>query len=315
MAASVVLFLVGFYILIKGANYLVDGASAIARIFHVSNWLIGVVIVGIGTSIPELSINIASSFGGSAIGVGTVIGSNIYNILFIIGISALVTPLALHKEWVREDFVFTIAATVIAGFALYLPMLGDSAFHGITFEEALLLLVLFLIWLVFSIMRKENDPDLDIKVLTLTSSIVMIVAGFIGVFLGGGWVVGGAEKIAGALGASPLLVGLTVVSIGTSIPELVVSVLAAFRKRPGIAVGNVIGSSIFDFLGIFGMAGLIRPIATPAGIGFDTLLAVFAPIILLVAVFAGMRYTIARWQGALFVGLYCLYFVFIIVRG
>ena len=313
---SLILFFIGFYILIKGAKTLVNGAVSVARIFNISNWFIGVVIVGIGTSIPELSINLASVFNGNTIGLGTIIGSNTFNILFILGISALFYPILMKKEWVLKDFVFNILAVIIAAFFIIFPVFGDSDFLGVTRGEALFLLALFVGWILYMFYRKHsNESGSDYKIFSVFTSFIMVLAGIVGVFIGGRWVVGGAETIAELFGASESLIGLTIIAIGTSLPELTVSVVALLRKRIGIAVGNIVGSNIFDFLGIIGITALLRPIATFPSVQFDIFAALGAALLLFAFTFIGRKYILSRLEGLIFIAGYIVYLVLIIWRG
>lgn len=315
MLNTLILFVIGFYILIKGANLLISGASSIARFFNISQWAIGIIIVGIGTSIPELSINLASLFNGTSVGVGTVIGSNTFNILGILGMSAIISPLVIRREWVSRDFVFNIVAILVAVAMIYLPVLGDQSFVGITKLEGGLLLVLFVAWATYvGTRRNEIDRKVDYRVFAFGTSMVMVIAGIVGVFFGGRWIVGGAEFFARSFGVSDYLVGLTIVSIGTSVPEMTVSLVAAWRKNSSIAVGNVIGSNIFDFLGILGVVALFNPVIASQNIQFDILVTLSAALILLASVFIGKRNVLKRWEGLVFVALYLSYVVFLIIR-
>lgn len=313
---SLILFFVGFYVLIKGAKILVNGAVSVARIFNISNWFIGVVIVGIGTSIPELSINLASVFNGGTIGLGAIIGSNTFNILFILGISALFYPILMKKEWVLRDFLINIFSVVVTAIIIIFPVFGDNSFLGVTRSEALFLFSLFIGWILYMFYRKHsNDDNSEYKVFTVFTSFIMVLAGIIGVFVGGRWVVDGAEIIAQLFGASESLIGLTIVAVGTSLPELTVSITALIKRRTGIAVGNIVGSNIFDFLGIIGITALLRPIATFPSVQFDIFAALGATLLLFAFTFIGRRYILSRFEGLVFITVYVVYLILIIWRG
>jgi len=313
---SLILFFTGFYILIKGAKILVDGAISIARIFNISNWFTGVVIVGIGTSIPEFSINIASVFNNSPVGISAIIGSNTFNILFILGVSALFCPISMKKEWVIKDFLFNIIAVVVSAVVIIFPLFGKSGFLGVERIEALFLLTLFIGWSLYMFNRKiDNEKNVDYKIFSAFSSFVMIIVGFIGVFVGGHWVVDGAETIAVFFNASPALIGLTIVAAGTSLPELTVSMVALFKRRTEIAVGNIIGSNIFDFLGILGITALFRPIVVPSSAQFDIFATLGSVFLLFALTFIGRKYILSRIEGLIFIIGYILYLFFIIWRG
>ena len=313
---SLILFFTGFYILIKGAKILVDGAISIARIFNISNWFTGVVIVGIGTSIPEFSINIASVFNNSPVGISAIIGSNTFNILFILGVSALFCPISMKKEWVIKDFLFNIIAVIVSAVVIIFPLFGKSGFLGVERIEALFLLTLFIGWSLYMFNRKiDNEKNVDYKIFSAFSSFVMIIVGFIGVFVGGHWVVDGAETIAVFFNASPALIGLTIVAAGTSLPELTVSMVALFKRRTEIAVGNIIGSNIFDFLGILGITALFRPIVVPSSAQFDIFATLGSVFLLFALTFIGRKYILSRIEGLIFIIGYILYLFFIIWRG
>lgn len=314
---SLILFFIGFYILIKGAKILIDGAVSVARIFNISNWFIGVVIVGIGTSIPELSINIASVFDGNTIGLSTIIGSNTFNILFILGISAIFYPILMKKEWILKDFIFNIIAVIISALFIIYPVFGDKDFLGVTRLEGLFLLFSFILWLLFIFFRKyDESKEIDYKIFSALTSFIMIIAGIIGVFVGGRFVVGGAETIAGIFNVSSSLIGLTIVAVGTSLPELTVSLVALFKRRTGIMVGNIIGSNIFDFLGIIGGTAVLSPIVVLEPVKFNIFITLGAVLLLFVFTFIfGKKYTLSRFEGLIFILGYILYLVFVIWKG
>ena len=312
-----ILFALGFFILIQGANILIRGASSIARIFKLSPWFIGVVIVGIGTSIPEFSINVASVFNGYTVGLATIIGSNIFNTLFILGISALIAPLVFKREWIISDLPINIGAVIVAALVILVPVFGETALHGITRLEGALLVVLLLAWITFMLRRKSMAHEgIDPDIFSWVVSLAFIAVGLIGVFIGGRWVVDGAGTIATLLGVSPALVGFTAVAIGTSMPELVVSVVASMKRQTSIAIGNVIGSNIFDFLGILGITALLRPVAVMENIQFDIFATLGATLLLIIsALFIGKKFTLSRTEGVIFILLYISYFGFLFIRG
>ncbi len=308
MFLTVTLFIIGFYILLKGADLLVSGTSSIAARFRVSPFLIGLLVVGIGTSIPEFAtFSIAHLLGDEHIGVGTIIGSNTFNILFILGAIALFFPLAFKKEWVERDLLWNIVSVgAVMVFSLWFTGGVIARFDGF------LLLGLFLYWLLASIKTSPTltDPKANLAFQggTLLRTSGLLLAGLFGVLLGGTWVVDGAVAIAKLLGMSERIIGLTVVGIGTSLPEITASFVAAYRKEPGIAIGNIIGSNIFDFLMIFGFGALAKPIMIGPTVSFDLVITLFATILLYGSMFIGKKYTLKSWQGLLFVFLYGFYF-------
>ena len=314
MYVNVFLFFLGFTFLLLGARWLISGATSLAKYFNISQWAIGVVIVGIGTSVPELAINIASVFNGTGVGVGTILGSNTFNLLVILGLSAIISPLVIYREWIQRDFLINIGAVLIVVILLFFPVLGDVSIHGITRPEGVILFSLFLLWFIYTIMRQpEHEIKTDYKVFTFLTSFILIIAGIVGVFFGGRWIVGGAEVFARSLGVSEYIIGLTIVGMGTSVPELSVSLVAAFRRNASMAVGNVIGSNIFDFLGILGVVALFKNIITPERIGLDILVTLSATVLLFLVVFFGKRNILTRWEGFCFVALYAGYIIFLVL--
>lgn len=311
---SLILFVLGFYILIKGAQLLIRGAVSLARVFDVSNWFIGAFVISVGTSIPELSINIASTFTGNNVGLATIIGSNTFNIFVILGLSAIFYPIVMRREWIVKDAFFNIVFIFIAMVMILFSVVGDS-FSGITRGEGLILLSIFLVWVWFLFHRKSSvEEETDIEIVTIFTAFIMVVLGIVGVFFGGQWVVDGAEIIAIFLGAEPAFVGLTLIAIGTSLPELTVSLVALSKGSTSIAIGNILGSSIFSFLGVLGITSLINPIAVLPGIQFDIFVVLTAAVLFFTLTLVGRRYTLSRLEGTLFLILYFLYIVFLIFR-
>lgn len=314
MTLDLLLFAIGFWILIKGANILVDGASSLARRLGVSSFIIGLVIVGIGTSIPEFAVAFLGNLVGEAgISLGTIIGSNTFNILVILGLAAIIRPLEFRPVWVGRDLVWNAAAVALAG----LVALDGSSPAGISRGEGTMLLLAFMLWLVFALRQPPDDGERSrsFHSTALPLAALMIAAGLAGVLLGGKWVVDGAVAIAAALGMSSAFVGLTIVGIGTSLPELAVSLTAAWRRQVGIAVGNIIGSNIFDFLLILGASAITRTIVFPAALMPDIALTLGVSVLLIVLLSAGGRYTLRGWQGFGFVLLYLLYLAYLAIRG
>lgn len=314
MAFTILLFFIGFWILLKGAGVLVDGAVSFAGRLRVPSFLIGLVIVGIGTSIPEFAVAfLGNLFGENDISLGTIIGSNTFNILFVLGVSAVVAPLAFEQSWVARDLVWNALAV---GAATAVALGNRGGFSGVTRGEGVVLLLLFVAWMAAAV-RTADGADRDprpSRLLTVPIASLLVLAGLAGVVLGGKWVVDGAVAIAASLGLSGAFIGLTLVGIGTSLPELAVSVAAAWRRQTGIAVGNIIGSNIFDFLMIVGASAVARPIPYPPALAPDIAVTLAATLLLFAAMFIGKRYILEGWQGLLFVVLYVLYFVYLVVR-
>lgn len=314
---SLVLFLLGFVVLIKGAGWLVSGASSVARLFGLSPWFIGIVLVGIGTSIPELSIMTAASFSGEEVGMALLIGSSVMNILLILGLAAMIRPLVFRHEWIAIDLPTGIIAIGIATVFFLFPVAGTESVLGVTRTEGLLLVVLLFAWVTALLRRKSTHSDeVDTAVFSWFTSLVLIAAGFAGVLLGGVWIVEGTRTLATAMGVSEELIGLTVLAFGTAVPNFVVTFVAVMRGQMGIAIGNVVGSNVFYFFGILGFSALIRPVAWPGGLMLDLSFAAgVAVLFYLFARFGPARYTLTRGEGALFVMLYAAYIAFLVLRG
>lgn len=317
MFIAISLFFLGFYVLIKGSGWVTEGASALAKKLNVSTWVIGLLIVGIGTSIPEFSIAaISNIMGGGEIALGTVIGSNTFNIFFILGAAALASPLTFKKNWIKHDLVWNIFAVLIAFYAGFYSFGGNKEFL-ITRTEGFIMLVLFCVWIYFSL-KKPDDNTIDgssNRALTLPIILLMIFIGLVGVLLGGKWIVDGAVEIARSLAVSEKLIGLTIIGIGTSIPELAISLSAAYKKQFSIAVGGIIGSNIFDFLMILGFSAILSPIAFSSEFYVDIWITLLAAIALMASMFIGKKAALTRAKGAVFILIYLAYITYLAIRG
>ena len=314
-----VLFFVGFVALIKGADFLVDGASSLAARFGVSALVIGLTIVAFGTSAPELMVNLLASYNGNTdIAIGNILGSNIANILLILGVSAIIYPLAVGKGTVWKEIPFALLAVIAVGFMANDVLLDGATNSAITRIDGLLLLSFFIIFLyyIFGIAKQSGGSDTEEPVqYSYGKSFLFVFLGLIGLGIGGKWIVDGAVTFATSLGVSEALIGLTIVAIGTSLPELATSAVAAYRKNVDIAVGNIVGSNIFNVFWILGVSAVIAPLPFAPALQTDMLMTLFATILLFLALFVGKRHMIERWQGAAFVLLYVVYIVYLVVRG
>ena len=259
------LFGLGFILLIKGADWLVNGASAIARRFNVSDLVIGLTVVAFGTSTPELFVNIvASGKGNTDIAIGNVLGSNISNVFLILGVSAIIYPLSVSKGKVWKEIPFSLLAVIVMGLMANDRWVDGGAYSLLTRIDGLVLLAFFLIFLYysFSIAQavegiNEHVPDISHG---MAKSFLLVIIGLIGLILGSQWIVDGAVKLATGLGMSESLVGLTIVAVGTSLPELATSAMAAYRRKVEIAVGNVVGSNIWNIFFVLGVSSTIKPL-------------------------------------------------------
>ncbi|MFA4917024.1 MAG: calcium/sodium antiporter [Syntrophales bacterium] len=310
--------LIGFVFLIKGADFLVDGASSIARQFNISDLVIGLTIVAFGTSTPELFVNILASLKGNTdIAVGNILGSNIANILLILGVSSAIYPLTVTKGTVWKEIPLSLLAALVLGFMANDQLIDKRDISVLTRIDGLILLSFFAIFIYYSASiakRTEGMNDhISMEIYGFKKSVFLITLGFIGLTLGGKWIVDGAVHMSKSLGMSESLVGLTVVAIGTSLPELATSAMAAYKKNVDIAVGNVVGSNIFNIFFVLGISSIINPIPfltkNNADIG-----AVLVSSLLLFAL-TGRNNRLDRWKGVVFIGLYVAYNVFIIIRN
>jgi len=318
-----VLFVIGFVLLVYGANFLVDGAASFAKKKGLSNVVIGLTIVAMGTSTPELVVNVIASMSGAHdVAMGNVLGSNISNILLILGISAIIYPLVVHvnHKYDKIKFGFEIPIAIL-GAVIIGVMANDHHIIGSGLSEisrwnGILLVVFFLGYLAYTFKFANNgaDSDMDIKVLPAWKSTLMIPVGIGAMALGGHWIVNGAVEIAGIFGMSEAIISLTIVAVGTSLPEMATSITAAIKKNPGIAVGNIVGSNIFNVFFILGISAIVSPIKFNPVMNFDILVAIFTTVLLFALLFIGKRNVLKRWQGVLLVLTYVIYVAVLIFQ-
>ena len=303
-----ILLIIGFVLLIKGADFFVDGASSVAAKLKVPSLIIGLTVVSMGTSMPEAAVSISASLGGdNGISLGNVIGSNIFNLLMVVGIASVILPIATDRPVLKRDMPVNIGIT-----AVLFIMLLDGMLSRL---DAIILLVLFagyLFILIRSALKNREEGE-QTKVLTWFKSILYIVLGAAAIIGGGQLVVNNAKIIAINLGMGETLVGLTVVAFGTSLPELVTSVVAAKKGDSGIAMGNVVGSCIFNILFILGMAGAITPMNADVEFLIDT--GILIAVCLVMLLFAFTKRKTDRLEGATCVLIYAAYTAYIIMRA
>ncbi len=308
-----VLLIVGFVLLIKGADFFVDGASSVAGILKIPSVVIGLTIVSIGTSCPEAAVSITSGLSGNAdISLGNVIGSNMFNLLMVIGVCALFKVVPTPKEMLRRDMWWNIAVTLVL--LVFIFNFGSGKNGYITRIEGILLLlgiIAYIVFVVRSALKNRVEGD-DVKILPMWLSIIYIIGGVAAIIFGGDMVVDNASEIAVKLGMSKTLVGLTIVAIGTSLPELVTSVVAAKKGNSGIAMGNAIGSCIFNILFILGIASSLSPIKVDPDLLVDTIILLGVAVMTLI--FAKTKESVNRAEGAVMVLCYCAYTAYIIYR-
>ncbi|TPE43467.1 calcium/sodium antiporter [Pontibacter mangrovi] len=318
-----VLFAIGFLLLIKGADWLVSGASSIAKRYGLSDMVVGLTIVSFGTSMPELIVNVLASLQGQPeLAIGNVFGSNVANLLLILGVTALICPLPLKRSTILTEIPFSLIATLLVGFLANATLLNtnkDSLY--ISRSDGAILLLFFALFMVYIYnVAKTNKEDMTAEengkpLMPMGKAILFILLGVGSLFLGGKWVVDGAVHIAQAFGLSESFIGLTVVAVGTSLPELVTSAMAAYRRNIDIAVGNVVGSNIFNLLWILGLSAVISPLPFNQMNNADIVMMILASTMLILAMPIGKRNAIDRLNGIIFLLVYFSYITFLVMRG
>ena len=307
---QVVLLLVGFVFLIKGSDFFVDGASSIASILRVPTIIIGLTIVAFGTSAPEAAVSITSSLtGNNALAVSNVIGSNLFNMLMVIGIAALLGDLLMEKSVLNKDLPFLVGITIL--FAIFI-FIG----WNITNIEGIILLVILIAYIIYLILNAKKSSESTIvekPKLSLPKSIIFMIVGLAGIVLGGDLVVDSASAIALALGMSETLVGLTIVAIGTSLPELVTSLTALKKGENQIVIGNVIGSNIFNILFVLGASSAISAIPLSPSLLTDVLF--MLAVTVLCFIFGKTQEKYDKKEGVILVVLFIAYMAFAILRN
>ena len=305
-----VLLIVGFVFLIKGSDFFVDGASSIASLLKIPTIIVGLTIVALGTSAPEAAVSITSSLTGSnALAVSNVIGSNMFNILMVIGIAALLSELVMEKQVLEKDLPFLVGITLL--WAVFIVIGWD-----ITNIEGIILLaimVAYIAYLVYSTKKSGGATEVEKPKYSLPYSIIFILVGLAGIVIGGDLVVDSASAIAIAFGMSETLVGLTIVAIGTSLPELVTSLTALRKGENQMVIGNVIGSNIFNILFVLGASSAISAIPLNSGMLIDVILMIFVTV--LCFIFGKTQDKYDKKEGAILVALFIIYMAFAILRN
>ncbi len=303
---NLLLLVIGFVFLVKGADWFVEGASKLAEKFGIPQIVIGLTIVAMGTSLPEAAVSIASAAKGSAdIAIGNVLGSNIMNVLLILGITALICHIPVKPQTMKVEIPFVIVITII--------LFGMGFFDSrVTRLEGVVLWVFFAAYLLYLGWRAKKGEELEEapnpdKVIPLWKMILLILVGAAMIVLGSDLAVDGATGIATILGVSQRVIGLTIVAFGTSLPELVTSCTAAAKKKTDIAIGNIVGSNIFNILFVIGTTALITPVAYQSHFFFDSIAAIATVVLLLVLVLPKKKLT--RVGGAIMLAAYAAYFV------
>ena len=318
------LLILGFVLLIKGADFFVDGSSSVAKLLKVPSIIIGLTVVAMGTSMPEMSVSVTAALQGSNdLAVSNVLGSNIFNVLMVLGCCAVMSPVRADESILKREFPFSIFITVIllllnSDFSVRKVLAGDE-FFVLGRAGGILLLMLFGMFLYATVKnaleaRKDsaNEEEDEYKVLSPLKSAVYIIGGIAGIVWGGDLVVESASAIALTFGWSQTFIGLTIVAVGTSLPELVTSVVAAKKGETDLAVGNVVGSNIFNILLILGVSSVISPIRLEVSAVYDTLILIVVSI--LVYIMSLTKKEIRRGEGIACVLAYAAFFVYVLMR-
>lgn len=320
-----ILLIIGFVLLIKGADIFVDGASKVAKKFGIPAVIVGLTIVSIGTSAPELAVSIIASLkGANEITMGNILGSNIFNTLMVLGITSIIMPIVIKKSTIKKDFLVSIIVAIL----LLVLTFGNVIWGGnpqISRLSGIILLILCVAYILSLIISTKNINKLDNNIeneepkeeINILTCIIKILVGIIGVVFGGQMVVNSATAIATAFGMSQKLIGLTIVAVGTSLPELVTSMMAAIKGENDIALGNVLGSNIFNMLLILGTASTISPIAVAPQLGIDLIFLIVVTLILGAFMFTGKNgeSKLSKKEGIILVLIYVAYIAYIVMRN
>lgn len=316
---SFLTLLIGFALLIKGADIFVDGASSIAKKFNVSPMLIGLTIVAMGTSAPEAAVSVSSSLAGqNDMSIANVVGSNFFNILIVLGVSSIIAKLPVEKETIKKDTPFLIFISIL--------LLALSLNFNLSRLDGVIFLVLFILFLINMIKSNISSKDIesssgetaiaieatDTKSIHMPKTLLLCLIGIVGIVFGGDLVVNSATNIATSFGMSANLVGLTIVAMGTSLPELVTSVIAVKKGETEIAIGNVIGSNMFNILLVLGLAALIHSMAVSVVAIIDTIF--MTAVTILLYIFIKKNNSLTKIHGIIFVIIYFIYLIYTIIR-
>lgn len=318
MILALFLLLVGFAVLIKGADFLVSGASSFAKKFNISNLAIGLTVVAIGTSTPELVVSTYAALEGkNDVSFGNIIGSNNLNLLLILGVSGLIFPLVVQRKTVKYEVPLSLLAALVLYVLVNDRILWNSAVNILSRWDALILLFFFALFMLYIYRSMQTVSDYDetpIKIYATPLATGMIILGLAMLIGGGTLVVDNAVTIAEHYGLSQRLIGLTIIATGTSLPELATCSVAAYRRNTDLVLGNVIGSNLFNILFILAVAGVIRPIQYNDVMNFDIEVLGASTILLMIFMFTINRHKLDRWEAFLLLGCYIVYATILVIR-
>lgn len=320
-----ILLIVGFFLLIKGADIFVDGAAAIAKKVGIPAVIVGLTIVSLGTSAPELAVSTISAIkGNNGIALGNVLGSNLFNTLVVLGATAVAAPLFIHKKKVKKDFLICFLVSMLLFLLTFGNILTSTTGMLSRVDGCILILICiaYIILLIYDTKKsKQEEVDKeksDIGEIKIVNKVLSIIIGIVGIVAGGQFVVNSATNIAYSIGMSEKLVGLTIVAMGTSLPELVTSVIAVLKGENDIALGNVLGSNIFNILLILGVSSTISPIKVPAILAVDFIILILVTLFLGIIIFATSKKEVkklSKIEGIILIATYIAYTIYIIMRN
>ncbi len=315
MTGTIIFLILGFVLLIKGADWLVNGSVSLARQYHISELAIGLTIVAFGTSAPELVVNIISSIQGHTdVTMGNIVGSNLFNLMLILGLSGVIFPLTVKVKTIWNEIPFSLMAAIVL-FILANYTFNKEDSQSLNKSDGFILLfffALFMVYIFINLKKREETIDNTFKEIKPKTSLFLIIIGLTLLVVGSRMVVDHAVIIAHYFGASEKLIGITIISAGTSLPELVTSVVAAFRKKSDIAIGNIIGSNIFNIFLILGISSIISPISYNLSFNLDIIFLTGATILLFIFMFSGKKYKLDRWESAVLLMGYVGYIIYLL---
>ena len=314
-----IILIIGFFLLIKGADIFVDGASSIAKKIGIPSVIVGLTIVSLGTSAPELAVSLISSFNGNnGIAVGNVLGSNLFNTLVVLGGTAIVAPLLIKKSTIKRDYIATLVVTILTCFLIFgLVPKSENMLSRISGIILLVVCIAYMFILVKAAKKDSVKDEENTSEIKMSKNILLSLIGVVGIVFGGNLVVDSATNIAYALGMSEKLVGLTIVAVGTSLPELVTSIVAALKGENDIALGNVLGSNIFNLVLILGASATISPITVSGVMLIDFIILIAVTLFIGALIFLNKKEEkrLGRLEGIILVGIYVAYLAYIIMRN
>jgi len=318
MVLSFVLLIAGFVLLVKGADFFVEGSSSIAKLLKIPSIVIGLTIVALGTSAPEAAVSIIAGLNKSNdIAVGNVIGSNMFNLMVVVGVSAAISPVAINDLIIKRDYPFMLIVTAVLAAMSFDVLISGGSANVITRGEAIVLILLMCVYLYSVITaalrsRKEGGAEEQVKTMSVGKSLLFTVGGLAGIIIGGQLVVNSASDIARGFGMSETLVGLTIVAVGTSLPELVTSIMAAKKGESDIAIGNVVGSNIFNILFVLAVSAALTPMNINVQVLTD--MVILIAVSLWTFVFCVTKKRVSRAEGIILTAAYAGYLTYAIIR-